>query len=460
MSIKKQLRVEYRPVGQLKPAAKNPRTHSAEQVGRIAKLITTLGWTNPILVDGKNGLIAGHGRLAAAKSLGLKEVPVIELAGLSLAEKRAYILADNKVAGAGIDLDLTGFNLDEIEQLTAHKGGGKTDPDEIPPVPEEPTSRLGDLWRMGEHRVLAGDALEAKAWERLVGGIRVDLAITSPPYNVGIKYSTHKDRAPRDAYLDFIRAVGEQLAAHLAPGRFVAWNVGVSPKTYPAHQVVALEAIGLSFYRQIVWEKAGVPYPTFQTTMRKKAARHYKPNYKHELIHLLERDAKVVLDQDTCPLCEGDGHVPRFDANLQSMHETVQLLTNAGEPKYGDTILPDPKYSSDVWKIAQMMATPDLATTVKEHPAAYPVELPRALMTFLTARGEVVVDPFGGSGSTAIAAEQLGRRAYLMDIDPRYVDVMVRRWQDFTGKKATHEGKGKTFDELASERASKPKAKA
>jgi hypothetical protein len=247
---------------------------------------------------------------------------------------------------------------------------------------------------------------------------------------------------------------------HLKGGRFVAWNIGVSPATFPAHQVVALEEIGLSFYRQIIWEKSGVPYPTFQTTMRKKAARHYKPNYKHELIHLFEREETVELEQHQCPLCDGDGKVPRFDAAQKNVHETMNLLT-VGEPEYGGKIVCGKGYENDVWKINQSMATVDLKTVgvrsgglekggkqshcVKEHPAAFPVELPRAVMNFLTAPGEIVIDVFGGSGSTMIACEQKDRRTRLVEFDPQYVDLIVRRWQDFTGKRATLESNGKEF---------------
>jgi DNA modification methylase len=194
--------------------------------------------------------------------------------------------------------------------------------------------------------------------------------------------------------------------------------------------------------------------------MRKKAARHYKPNYKHELIHLFECEAEVMLEEKECPLCDGDGRVPKIDAAQKNIHETMNLLT-IGEPEYGGKIVIDKRYENDVWKINQSMATVDLKTVgvrsgglekngkkshcVKEHPAAFPVELPRAVMNFLTAPGETVLDVFGGSGSTLIACEQLGRRARLVEFDPQYVDLIVRRWQDFTGQRAVRESDGMEF---------------
>jgi len=473
-------KLETLPVDSLVPYARNARTHSPEQVAAVARSIQRFGFTNPVLIDAEGGIVAGHGRVMAAKSLGMGQVPCLRVGWLTEAEKRAYVLADNKLAELagwddellagelralqddGFEIELTGFNGDEIDELMQKVGAGETakDPDVVPPIPEDPITVRGDVWICGNHRVICGDSTDEKTIARLMNGDRADLLVTSPPYNVGIKYATHKDKAPREAYIGFIKAIGRAFVKHIKGGRFVAWNIGVSPATFPAHQVVALEEIGLSFYRQIIWEKSGVPYPTFQTTMRKKAARHYKPNYKHELIHIFEREDVVELDQHQCPLCDGDGKVPRFDAAQRNVHETMNLLT-LGEPEYGGKIVIAKGYENDIWKINQSQATVDLKTVgvrsgglekggkqshcVKEHPAAFPVELPRALMNFLTAPGEMVLDVFGGSGSTMIACEQKERCARLVEFDPQYVDLIVRRWQDFTGLRAVRESDGMEF---------------
>ena len=299
--------------------------------------------------------------------------------------------------------------------------------------------------------MLCGDSTSEADMQRLCAGSSMDLAMTSPPYNVGIDYVTYKDIAARDEYLGFIQKVATRLFACLAAGRFVAWNIGVSPKTYPHRQTVILEEAGFVFYRQIVWEKAGIPYPIFPSTMRTKRARHYKPNYKHELLIVAEKEGDISGTQ-ACTLCEGTGEIVALELPLAQIHAEIKLMTKGDEPELGGQIHPVKAYQNDVWHISQSMATVDLKTvgvkssglrkggklthTQKEHPAAYPVELPRAVMRFLSAAGEAVIDPFCGSGSTLIATEQLGRRCYGMEIDARYCDVIVTRWETLTGKKA------------------------
>ena len=481
------LRVDYVPIGKVKPSKNNTRTHSPAQIDAIRKSIEAVGWTKPIIVDDKFEILAGHGAYMAAQQAGMTEVPIILRAGLTSAMRRAYRIADNKLAEKsewdtgmlaaefadlrrlGFDIGMTGFDSAEVDEMimAMGDGAGSKDPDDMPALYEEVVTVRGDVWQCGAHKVICGDSTDSKTFETLMGAELADLLVTSPPYNVDIKYATHKDKGTKEAYIGFIKSVGRTFMPYIKGGRFVAWNIGVSPKTYPAHQVVALEDIGLSFYRQIVWEKSGVPYPTFQSSMRKKAARHYKPNYKHELIHLFEREMEVELEQGQCPLCDGDGHVPQIDANQKHIHETLNLLS-VGEPEYGEKIVIAKGYEHDIWKINQSQATVDLKTVgmrsgglekkgkqshcVKEHPAAFPVELPRAIMGFLTAPGEVVLDVFGGSGSTMIACEQKGRRSRLVEFDPQYVDLIVSRWQDYTGKQATHASEKKTFEAIAKAR--------
>src|SRR5688500_11938461 len=208
------LQVEYRPVGALIPYARNARTHSDAQVAQIAASIREFGFTNPILVDGEDGIIAGHGRLMAARKLGMTDVPVIELAGMSEAQKRAYVIADNRLAlnagwdtellalefsdlgSLGFDLSLTGFGEEEIAGLLASGNPGLTDPDDIPDLPEEPVSRPGDLWLLGRHRLLCGDSTGPEDVERLLGGVKPHLMVTDPPYGVSYDAAWRGERLP------------------------------------------------------------------------------------------------------------------------------------------------------------------------------------------------------------------------------------------------------------------------
>jgi DNA modification methylase len=295
---------------------------------------------------------------------------------------------------------------------------GLTDPDNVPPVPVEPRTRPGDLWVLGEHRLLCADSRSPEAIERLLEGASVDLVVTSPPYNVGIDYQAYDDaERDRDSYLGFL---GDVLAAwipHLGPGRFVAWNVGVSPKTHHLHQGLLLERAGLVLQRQLTWVKSGVPLPTFQHTREARLARRYSPNYRHEVIY----------------------------------------LASNGEPEQGEKIDLPGVGESDVWEfIHQAWATRDIPSgwserrerrrnsglvrhAVKAHPAAFPVKLPETLAAYLTAAGETIADPFAGTGSTLIAAEISGRRGLGCELDPAYVDVTVARWEAFTGQEAALE---------------------
>lgn len=461
------IRVEERPVDSLRPFGRNSRTHSEAQVDQVVASIREFGWTNPILVAADGEIIAGEGRWRAAKKMGRTTVPVIELAHLTEAQRRAYLIADNKLAlnagwddkllalelgelkALGYDTALTGFEQGEIEALFDGLGESKAGligDDEIP-VGGPGIARVGDAFVLGDHRIVCGDATVPAAYKQLLAGELVDLVVTSPPYNVDIKYAGYKDRKPGAAYLDFIGQVAANLFACVGAGRFVAWNIGVSPDTYPLRQGGALEDAGFTFYREIVWKKSGVSYPIFPSTVKAKRARHYKPNFVHEVVLIM---------------CAGGGKLFGRRLDLGSAFEKILLLTR-GDAELGGGIMPATKYSDDVWRISQNAATVDLQTVgnrssglerkgksthrVKEHPAAFPVELPRALMGFLTARGEIVLDPFGGAGSTMIAAEKTGRKARLLELTPSYVDVAIRRWQKFTSRLAVRVD-GKTFVEL------------
>jgi hypothetical protein len=230
------LAIEHRGLESLIPYARNARTHSDAQVAQIAASIREFGWTNPVLVDGGNGVVAGHGRVLAARKLGLGSVPVIELSGLTEAQKRAYVLADNKLAlnagwdeamlGAevadlvalGVDMDLTGFGAGEVEKLLAGQGGPSF-PDEAPPPPEDPVSRPGDLWLLGDHRLLCGDAIKVEDLQRVLDGGLADMVFTDPPYNVAYQGKTakkadHRQRRARGG----VQGVSRGLVPRHAPG--------------------------------------------------------------------------------------------------------------------------------------------------------------------------------------------------------------------------------------------------
>jgi len=452
------MRIEWVPIERINPAPYNPRKDlrpGDPEYEALRRSIGHWGLVEPLVWNERTGnLVGGHQRLKVLIEQGVQEVEV-SVVDLDPEDEKALNLALNKIQGDwdedklggvleeldryGYDLDLTGFSEHEVEELIARgsdDGGalGEEDEDELPELPEEPVTRHGDLIIMGKHRLLCGDAKDPANVQRLLEGRKIDLVVTSPPYNVGIKYRSYDDReVDRDDYLAFLEAVLRAWLGALSSGRFVAWNVGVSPKTYPYHQALLLEQVGLTFYRQLVWVKKGVPVPTFQNTRERPEARRYHPNFRHEVIYLASAGDPRGLVYD-----------PSWD------HELVYLFTQ-GTPEYGSPIMLPGAGESDVWDfIHQTTATRDIPDEpgggqrfggldrhpVKAHPAAFPVALPQTLMGYLTAPGEVVADPFMGAGSTILAAEKMQRVAVGTEIDPAYCDLAVMRWERLTGQKA------------------------
>lgn len=390
------LTIKYRPVSELVPYVRNARTHSDEQVAQLAGSIKEFGWTNPILVDDDGGIIAGHGRLLAAQRLKMDEVPTIQIGGLSEAQRRALVLADNKLAlNAGWDIDLlkvelgdlneqgfdialTGFSVDELSKLLAPAGtDGLTDPDDTPEVPVDPVSKPGDVWVCGPHRVMCGDSTSIDAVDALMAGQKADMVFTDPPYNIdyqGVKDKRGKianDKMPDVDFVDFLRQ-------SIAPAEVVyvccSWQYAHLFKQ-------AMNDIGCPAKAMIVWDKVN-------------PAQHLDLYFKqHELIFY---------------------HGP-FGGE-----RTVR---------------------GDIWALKRQKNT--------VHPTMKPVELIEMALQDHPERA-LVYDSFGGSGSTLIAAEKNGRVARLMELDPKYVDVIVQRWQEFTGKQATLELDGRTFAECQS----------
>jgi DNA modification methylase len=375
------IQIKEKLVSELIPYVKNSRTHSDEQVAQIAASIKEFGWTNPILIDGKNGIIAGHGRLMAARKLGHTKVPTIELKDLTETQKKAYIIADNRLAlnagwdnemlklefdelaELGFDLNLTGFSLDEIAALTPLVvEEGLTDEDAAPGLPDEPITKVGDIYQLGRHRLMCGDSTSLEAVDKLMDGNKVDMVFTDPPYNVAFNGRSGKheviknDNMPEDQFADFITEVCNTIRA-------------VDPKVY---------------YIWCNWNFYGVLQD--------------KLDYKSCIVW-----AKNVFGM-------GNGY----------RHQHEFCLFNG---KIDQEI----KNESDLWNIKK--------DTNYVHPTQKPVALSvRAFGNHVKLLN--VLDLFGGSGSTLIGAEQTGRNAFLMELDPKYCDVIVKRWEDFTGKKA------------------------
>jgi DNA modification methylase len=411
-----ELRIEYRETEGLIPYARNSRTHSDEQVIQIAASIREFGWTNPILIDEAGGIIAGHGRVLAARKLKIDTVPCITLAGLTEAQRRAYVIADNKLAlNAGWDVDmlkvelgdlqaldfnlaLTGFSLDEIATMLAPAGSeGLTDPDEVGDAPLAPVSQRGDVWLLGNHRIMCGDSTSADDVAKLLNGVKPNLMVTDPPYGVeydpewrgkaknadGSQLSTGKDRAKGKVANDTQSDWRE--AWTLFPGDVAyVWH-GERQLVEVAEQLMDC---GFNLRNLIVWGKSA-----------------------------------LVVSR----------------GNYHSQHETCWYAVK----QKGTGHWAGDRKQSTLWSIEK----PKKSET--GHATQKPVECMKRPIENNSSPGQAVYEPFSGSGTTIIAAEMTGRTAFAMEIDPAYVDVAVARWQAFTGNRATRESDGALFSDLA-----------
>jgi DNA modification methylase len=412
------MQVEYRPVEALVPYARNARTHSAGQVAQIARSIEAFGFTNPVLVDGEGGIIAGHGRVLAARQLGMETVPVIELAHMTQAQKRAYVLADNQLAlnagwdqsllrleladlnDLGADLSLIGFDeTDLAKYLEPEDRQGLTGDDAAPEAPEQPVSRLGDLWQLGSHRLLCGDATNPEDMALLMGQNQAAMVFTDPPYGMAYGGGRAAGSSPKGAR---VKAHGMILNDELVGERLT--GLVESALTTAFHHAVAKAAA----YVCGTWRT----YGEFVDAMAGAG---------------LEPKACIVWDK---------GSIGLGNAHFRPQHEFLLYHPGAW---YGG------KGESDVWTL------PRDATSSYVHPTQKPVALIVRALRNSSRLEEVVLDPFGGSGSILIACEKTGRNARLMELDPRYVDVIVRRWQDWTGESAVL-ADGNSFHDVAHSR--------
>jgi DNA modification methylase len=398
-------------VADLIPYALNSRTHSDEQVAQLAASIREFGFTNPVLIDEQANLIAGHGRLLAARKLKMEQVPAVVVTGLDDRRRRALVIADNKLAlNAGWDEEalrveledlvtdfgeLMGFSQDELIDLLKKNEvtEGLTDEDAVPEAPEEPITREGDVWLLGRHRLMCGDSTSIDAVERLMAGVKPHLMVTDPPYGVNYDPQVGAKRAGIKAgvtgkVLNDDKADWSDAWALFQGSVAYVWHAGTK-----GHIVAeSLIANGFDIKGQIIWAKTG---------------------------HILSR------------------------THYHMMHEPCWYAVR------GDACWQGARDQDSVWKIGKDRKGDDKQTN---HGTQKPVEVMLRPILNNSSAGQAVYEPFCGSGTTLIASEKSGRCCLAMELDPKYVDVIINRWQDYTGQQATLEATGQTYDQLAVER--------
>ena len=406
------MKIEQMKLDALIPYARNARTHSEEQVAQIAGSIREFGFTNPVLIDGQDGIIAGHGRVLGARKLGMSDVPCIRLAHLSEAQKRAYVIADNKLAlnagwdekmlalelqdlqGMDFDLSLTGFLGNEIDELLAELDAtpeGETGADEVPAVQAEAISKAGDVWVIGKHRIMCGDSTDAGSVALLMNGEKADMVFTDPPY--GVDYDgghavkgVRREKLANDGTADIYDAVLPVVFDASKPtAALYLWF----SDSKSAAVTAAVTAAGYEVRNTLIWNKNLAQFGAIGA--------QYKS--KHE----------------PCLYCFKRGNSPTWRG---------------------------PTNEVSVWDVKREQKN-------EFHPTQKPVELAERAINNSSDKGGIVLDVFSGSGSTLIGCEMTGRHARVMELNPPYVDVAVRRWQQYTGKQAVHAVTGKSFDDTA-----------
>jgi DNA modification methylase len=401
--------VERWPIAKLVPSARNARTHTEAQVDQIAAAIREWGWTTPVLVTETGTIIAGHGRVRAARKLGLTDVPVMIASGWTKAQIQAYALADNKLAlnagwddallsvelaeleEIGFDIDLIGFDAGEIAALSASQAIGLTNPDQVPEPPINPTSRTGDVWMLGRHRLLRGDSTSPTDVQKVLGSVRPNLMVTDPPYGVSYDPNWRNDRdlsrSKRTGRVENDERADWSDAWELFPGSIAyVWHAALhSPTSYES-----LLRTGFTIRAQIVWAKE-----------------------------------RLVIGR-------GDYHW---------QHEPCWYAVRKKGNWCGD------RKQTTLWNI------PNTCQDTKSvHGTQKPVECMKRPIENNSSPGQAVYEPFSGSGTTIIAAEIAGRSCHAIELAPQYVDVAVERWQAFTGEAAKLEADGRSFQAVAAER--------
>ena len=397
------MNIEYIKTGELQGYEANTRTHSPEQVEQLANSITEFGFTNPVLIDGERQIIAGHGRLAAAKKLSMDEIPCIVLDHLTEDQRRAYVIADNKLAlnagwdedllkielnaleSLGFDLTIIGFNAEELDDLVLEEDidAFLTDEDEVPEVPDDPISKLGDIWLLGKHRLMCGDSTSQSDVDLLMDLNEADMVFTDPPWNVNYGANTHPDYKERtilndfmgtEDFKNFMDQTFQQMALHSKKG--APTYVVMSAQEW-GNMMLTLAMNDYHWSSTVIWSKSSL------VLSRKDYHTQYEPIW----YGWLSGEARL------CPL--------------------------------------EDRKQSDVWNF-------DKPSRSELHPTTKPVELVERAINNSSKKNNYVLDLFGGSGSTLIACEKSVRKNMSMELDPKYCDVIVQRWQDFTGEKAVH----------------------
>lgn len=457
------LNVEYRKVEALTPYIRNPRTHTEHQVAKIAASIVEYGWTNPILVDGDNGIIAGHGRLAAARKLGLDQVPVIELGHLSATQKRAYVISDNRLAldagwneemlalelaelsEAGHDLALTGFDDAQIEQLLAgdvavgdgdERDAQATDAaDDAPEVPATPVSRCGDVWALGAHRLICGDAANAEVIATLMQGDTAQLCFTSPPYGNQRDY-THTlidwDALMRGVFARLPLAADAQVLVNLG---LIHRDNEVIP--YWDTWLGWMRTQGWRRFAWYVWDQG----PGLPGDWNGRLAPAF------EFVFHFNRQARRPNKIVPCLYAGRDDHLRGDGTSAGGMRNKDGSKTawnHVGQVTQ-ETKIPD--------SVIRLMRHKGKIGRDIDHPAVFPVALPAFVLEAYSDAGDIVFEPFGGSGTTMLAAQRSGRVCRSVEIAPEYVDVAVKRFrQNFPDVSVTLVATGQRFDDVAAER--------
>ena len=426
------LAIHYRSPADLKPYERNARTHSPAQVESIARSIREFGFVNPILLADDGTIIAGHGRLEAARLVGLEQVPTITLTGLSDAQRRALVLADNRIAldagwdlellrleladlrTDGIDLSLTGFSLEELDGLLGPAPEDK-DPDDAPAVPEEAVSKPGDVYVMGPHRLVVGDSTDVNVLARVMDGALADICWTDPPYNVAYESAAGKiknDDMGDAEFRDFLLGFYSAAWAHMKAGAAI----------YVAHADTeglnfraAFQSAGFRLSGCIIWRKDALVLgrsdyqwqhePILYGWKRGSAHRWYGGRKQTTVMDLGDGSPFERLPDGRFQITVGDRMM--IVGGAEAIEEVVPSVIRADKPKRSNL-----------------------------HPTMKPVELIERMLRHNARPGDLVLDPFGGSGSTLIAADRLGMCARLVELDPRYADVIVGRWEAWSGRKA------------------------
>lgn len=424
------LQIETIPISALKPYPMNPRTHSEKQIRQIADSIKAFGWTNPILTDAEGGVIAGHGRLEAAKFLGLDKIPSIKLEDMSAAQKRAYILADNKLAEnagwdeeilafelqglgeieLGFDIEVTGFEMGEIDVLIGGLSDSENEEEGLAPIDREkqPVSQIGDLWALGPHRILCGDALESENYTRLLGNHKAQMIFTDPPYNVQINGNVCGLGAVR--HEEFAMASGEMSESEFT-----------------------------SFLKKVFVNLSGASVD---------GSIHFICMDWRHLYELMSAGRETYTElKNLCVWAKTNGGMGSL---YRSRHELIAVYKHGCAPHINNVELGRfGRNRTNVWDYAGINAFGAARDAeLAMHPTVKPLALVEDTILDCSRRGDIVLDAFAGSGTMLIAAEQAGRRGFGIELDPHYVDVTLQRFSSKFDEEPVHVESGLTFSEL------------